>query len=260
MGGDGNAQADLHLLQRFFVAQHDARAGLGRGQLVERCAAGQRGELPRYGLGKLLMVQVAGRGKDHVAAVKAVAVIGDQALPVQPGNRLRGAQNRPAQRMILPEGLREQLVDQHLRVVLVDLDLFQNHAALALNVGRVEDRVQHQVGQHIQRNGDVLGQRLDVEADGLLAGEGVQVAADGVHLPGNLLRGAGAGALEEHVLHKVGDAVHLRRLAAGAGFDPHPHGHRTHVLHPLGQHDQAVRQYGAAKISLGGHRSPVLRL
>jgi hypothetical protein len=72
-----------------------------------------------------------------------------------------------------------------------------------------EDRVEHQVGQHIQRNGHVLGQRLDVEADGLLAGEGVQVAADRVHLAGNVLRGAGTGALEEHVLDKVGDAVGL---------------------------------------------------
>jgi hypothetical protein len=202
--------------------------------------------LLRHGLGKLIVVQVSGCGKNHVAAVKAVAVISDKAVSVQPGNRLRGAQNRPAQRMILPEGLREQLVDQHLRVVLVDLDLFKNHAALALDLGRVEDRVQHQVGQHIQGDGDVLGQRLDVEADGLLAGEGVQVAADGVHLPGNLLRGAGACALEEHVLHKMGDAVHLRRFAAGAGLDPHTHGHRAQIVHPLGQHNQAVWQYGAA--------------
>ena len=155
------------------------------------------------------------------------------------------------------KALREQLVHQHVRIVLVDLDLFQNHAALALDVGRGKDRVEHQVGQHIQGDGHVLGQRLDVEADGLLAGEGVQVAADRVHLAGNVLGGAGAGALEEHVLHKVGDAVGLRRLAAGAGLDPHAHGHRTQVLHALGQHDQAVRQYGAAKISLSGHRHPV---
>src|ERR1035438_6473243 len=99
--------------------------------------------------------------------------------------------------MILPEGLREQLVDQHLRVVLVDLDLFKNYAALALDLGRVEDRVEHQVGQDIQGDRDVLGQRFDVEADGLLAGKGVQVAADGVHLPCNLLRGAGGGGKSE---------------------------------------------------------------
>jgi hypothetical protein len=152
--------------------------------------------------------------------------------------------------MILPEGLHKQLVNQHVRVVLVDLDLFQNHAALALDLRRGEDRVEHQVSEYIQRNGHVFGQRLDVEADGFLAGEGVQVAANRIHLAGNVLRGAGACALEEHVLHKMGDAVGLRRLAAGAGFDPHAHGHRTHVLHALGQNDQAVRQLGAAKIAL----------
>jgi hypothetical protein len=159
--------------------------------------------------------------------------------------------------MILPEALREQLVHQHVRIVLVDLDLFQNHAALALDVRQAQDRVQHQVGQHIQGDGHMVGQRLDVEADGLLAGEGVQVAADRVHLAGNVLRGAGACALEEHVFHKVRDAVGLRRLAPRAGLDPYAHGHGTQMFHALGQDDQAVRQYGAAKVSLGGHRHPV---
>ena len=162
--------------------------------------------------------------------------------------------------MILPERLHEQLVDQQVRVVLVDLDLFQNHAALALDLRRGEDRVEHQVGQHVQRNGHVFGQRLDVEADGFLAGECVQVAANRVHLTGNLLRGAGVGAFEKHVLHKMRDAVGLRRFAAGTGFNPHAHGHRTHVLHALRQNDQAVRQLGAANVSLVGHRSPMLRL
>jgi hypothetical protein len=54
---------------------------------------------------------------------------------------------------------------------------------------------------------DVLVEDLDVEADGLFAGEGVEVAADGVDLAGDLLGGAGGGALEDHVLDEVGDAV-----------------------------------------------------
>ncbi len=41
----------------------------------------------------------------------------------------------------------------------------------------------------------------------LFAGEGVEIAADGVDLAGELLGGAGSGALEDHVLDEVGDAV-----------------------------------------------------
>ena len=227
----------------------------GARKLLQRLAAAQGGELFCNGLDELVVVQVAGRGEDHVAAVKAVAVVVEELLLVEPAHRLGGAEDRLAQRMVLPETLREQFVHQHVGIVFVDLDLFQNHAALALDVGGGEDRVQHQVGQHVERDGHVVGERLDVEADGLLAGEGVEVAADRVHLARNVLRGAGARAFEEHVLHEVRDAVGLGGLAARAGLDPHAHGHRAQMFHALGQHDQAVRQYGAAKISLSVHRS-----
>ena len=226
----------------------------GAGNSCSVVAAGQGGEFARNRLGEVVVVQIPGRGKDHIAAMEAVAVIAHQAVLVESGHRRGRSQNRPAERMAFPEGLRKQLMHQHIRIVLVDLDLFQNHPALALDVGRGEDGIEHQVGQHIQSNGHMLGQRLHVEADGLLAGEGVQVAADRIHLAGDVLRRARARALEEHMLDKVRDAVGLRRLAARAAFDPHSHGHRTHILHALGQHDQAVRQYGAAKISFRGHR------
>ena len=202
------------------------------------------------GLGELVVVEVAGRGEDHVAAVEAVAVVVEELVLVEAGHGLRGAEDGPAQRMVLPEALREELVDEDVGIVFVDLDLFKDHAALALDVGRGEDGIQHQVGEHVEGDGHMVGERLDVEADGFLAGEGVEVAADGVHFAGDVLRGAGAGALEEHVLDKVGDAVGLGGLAAGAGLDPDAHGDGAQVIHALGQHDQAVRQYGAAKVSL----------
>ena len=225
---------------------------------MQRLAARQRGELRRHRLDKLVVIQISRRGKHHVPAVEPVAMVAKQLLLVQPRHRLRGSQNRPAQRMPLPEALREQLVHQHVRIVLVDLDLFQNHAALALNVGqRQTSGFSTRSRQHVQRDGHMVGQRLHVEADGFLAGEGVQVAADRIHLAGNVLRRARPRALEEHVLHKMRDAVDLRGLAARAGLDPHAHGHRTQMLHALGQHDQAVRQYGAAKVSLSVHRHPV---
>ena len=96
----------------------------------------------------------------------------------------------------------------------------------------------------------MVGKRLDVEADSLLAGKGVQIAANRVHLAGDMLGAAGARSLEEHVLHKMADAVGLGWLAPGAGLDPYPHGHGSKMIHAFGQYDQPVRQYGASKISL----------
>ncbi len=96
----------------------------------------------------------------------------------------------------------------------------------------------------------MVGERFDVEADGLFAGEGIEVAADGVHFAGDVLGGARSSAFEEHVLDEVGDAVDFGGFAARAGFDPDAHGDRAQVIHALGQHDEAIRQYSAAKISL----------
>ena len=62
--------------------------------------------------------------------------------------------------MVLPEVLGEQLVDQDVGIVLVDLDLFEDDAALALDVVGGEDGVEDQVGEHVQRDGHVVGQRL----------------------------------------------------------------------------------------------------
>ncbi len=80
------------------------------------------------------MVEVAGGGKDHVAAVEAVGVIGEQLLLVERATVAGGTQDRLAQGMILPETLGEELVDQHVGIIFVDLDLFQDHAAFALDI------------------------------------------------------------------------------------------------------------------------------
>ena len=92
------------------------------------------------------------------------------------------------------------------------------------------------------------------EADGLFAGECVEVAADGIHLAGDVLGGAGTRALEEHVFDEMRNPVGFGGLAAGAGLDPYAHGHRTQVIHALGQDNQAVWQYGSAEVSFSRHR------
>ena len=206
-GRGGDAEADLHLLEGLLVFEQDAGAGLGGRQLSERLAGIEAGEFFLDGLDKLIVLKVAGGGEDHVAGVEAAGVVVEQLGLVQPCDGGGGAEDGLAQGVIFPEALGEELVHQDVGVVLVDLDLFKDDAALALDVGRGEDGVEHQVGEHVEGDGGVIGEGLDVEADHLLAGEGVEVAADRIHLAGDDQRGAVAGALEYHVLDEVGDAV-----------------------------------------------------
>ncbi len=141
--------------------------------------------------------------------------------------------------MVLPEILRENLVHQVVGIVLVHLDLFEDYPALAHDVIVVEDRIQHQVGENIERCGDMLIENLEVEADGLFAGERVQVAADRVHLARNALGGSRLRSLEDHVFDEMRDAVYFRQLMSRAGPDPHTHGNRPDMLHAFGQNSQA---------------------
>ena len=151
--------------------------------------------------------------------------------------------------MIFPEILGKDLVDEVIGIILVHLDLFEDHAALAGNVVCRECGVQHQVGENLKRDGNVFVEHLNVEADAFLGGEGVHIAADGIDLAGNLLGGAVLGAFENHVLDKMGDAVRLRGLIARAGFEPDADGSRTDVLHLLGDHSEAVGQHLTANIA-----------
>jgi len=201
---------------------------------MEGGTAGQPGEFAGDGLDELVVVQIAGGGEDHVAAVETVVVVIEEAFLVEAGHRFGGAEDRPAEGMILPEALREELVDEYVGVIFVDLDFFQDDATLALDVRRGEDGVQDEVAEDVESDGDVVGEGFDVEADGFFAGEGVEIATDGIHFAGDELRGAGAGSFEEHVLDEVGDAVGFGWLAAGTGFDPDAHGDGAEVFHALG--------------------------
>jgi hypothetical protein len=101
---------------------------------------------------------------------------------------------------------------------------------------------QDQVSDHVEGDGQMLVEDLGVEADLFLGGEGVEHAADGIHFAGDGFGGAALRALEDHVLHEMGQAVFFRYFAARAVADPHAHGDRADVGHGLGEHHQAVGQ------------------
>ncbi len=155
-------------------------------------------------------------------------------------DRVFGSQDGFAQGVVFPETLGKDFVDQVVGIVLVHLYFFEDHAALASDVSGVENRVQHQVAENVHGDGQVFVQHLDVEADTFLGGEGVHVAADGVHLARNFLRAAVLRALEDHVLDEVRDAIPLQVFVARAGLDPDPDRGGANMLHLLGDEDQPV--------------------
>src|SRR6266852_1043565 len=166
----------------------------------------------------------------------------------------RCAQNRAAERMLRPESAGENFVKQIFRIVQVHLDFFEDDLALLLNVSGVKFRAQHEVGDHVEGDGQMLVKNLGVEADLFLGGEGVEHAADGIHFAGDGFGRAALGALKNHVLHEVGEAVLFGNFAAGAIADPHADGNGTHVGHGLRDNHEAVGQNVLLNVArLGGH-------
>ena len=188
------------------------------------------------------MRHVAGRGQHHsVRGVVPAHVPAHRAL-VQLGDRLGRAEHRSAQRVARPERLGEDIVDRLVRRVLVPLDLLDHHVLLEGQIVRVQARVEHHVREHVHRHARVLRQRLGVEAGALLVRKGVQRAAPGLDLLGDLLSRALLRALEEHMLDEVGDPAHRRRLIHRSRVHPEPDRHRLdmahrfrHNAHPIGQ-------------------------
>src|SRR5215470_3694749 len=140
-------------------------------------------------------------------------------------------------------------MDQVIGIVLVHLDLFQDHAFFAGDVFGLENGIEDKVAENIQGYGQMLVQDLDVEADGFLARKGVHVAANGVHLPGNISSGTALGALKYHVLNEMRDTVGFGNLIAGARLHPNADGDRANMVHLLAEYKQTIGKEFAMNIT-----------
>ena len=137
-------------------------------------------------------VDGAGGGEDH--PVRAV-VLGDEAREVgaaEAGDALGRAEDGAAERLAGVGGLLQPVEDDVVGRVERLADLLQDHPALDLDVGRVEQRVQHDVGEDVERPLDVGLEHAGVVGGHLLAGVGVDVAADVLDLLGDRLGASGS--------------------------------------------------------------------
>src|SRR6266481_4130151 len=183
------------------------------------------------------------RGSDHqMIRREPVPKSHKQRITVEGFHRLRRAKNRAAERMLRPKSARENLVKEVLGIVQVHLYFFEDHLAFLLHVFGIEFRAEHEVGDHVKGDGQVLVQNFGVEADLLLGSEGVEHAADGIHFAGDGFGGAALRALEDHVLHKVRESVLFGNFTAGAVANPQADGDGAHVGHGLGDDHEAVGQ------------------
>ena len=79
--------------------------------------------------------------------MKGLVVVREDLLSPQPVHGLLGAENRPAERVVGPEGGDEDLVNEIVGRVLDHLDLFEDDAALDFQIVVGEARRDDDVGQ-----------------------------------------------------------------------------------------------------------------
>ncbi len=147
--------------------------------------------------------------------MKGLVVVGNDLFAPEPVHSLLGAQNRTAERMVGPEGGDEDFVNEIVRRVFDHLDLFEDDAALDLEVVVGEARRDDDVGQQAERGLHLLVEDVAVERGVLLAGEGIDVAAEDVDHLGDVARRPRGRPLEHQVLEKVRRPAVLLRLDGG---------------------------------------------
>src|SRR5919106_1272014 len=212
------ANADVRLLG---VAAFDQRATrrLGRAARLahlprHRPLAPNRSRLHARGeeLEHLLVLEVADGDHHDVPGYVVLAPVTADLIAGGRADALLGAEDRPAQRMVRPQRLREQVVDQVVRSVLVDVDLLQDHLLLGLEIALTDHRALQHVGQVLDGHRKVAIEYAGVEACVLLRGERVQFAADRVERLGDVAGAARLRPLEQEVLEEVTRAADRRRL------------------------------------------------
>ena len=235
------AHDDVDLLERLV---DDVDPGLHDRRRIRapRGGAGEAVEAPVEEVHDPVVGDVA-RDRDHDPRRHVLlAEVGEHRVAVVAAHGLTRAEDRAPEGVALPELPGEEVVDQVVGRVLHHLDLLEHDRLFALELLGVEDRVEEDVGQEVNRERQVLVEHLDVEAGVLLGGEGVHLATDRVHRARDGLGGARLGPLEDQVLDEVGHAEAALRLVSGAALDPHPDGDGPDVLHPLRDDTDAARK------------------
>ena len=132
-----------------------------------------------------------------------------------------GAEHAVAERVLLVVNAARILAGHRPWLVLVHLDLFENHLLLGVEVFLPQARAQD-VREHVHRFRQVLGQHGRVVDGVLFAGVGVVAGPDAVEVQVHLQRGAARRALEHHVFEEVRHPRDLGRFVPAPGANEEP--------------------------------------
>ncbi len=139
---------------------------------------------------------------------------------------LLGAEHGPGQRLLAERGLEQPVVDQIVGRIETFAKLGQDDQLFTLQLVFVELRRSDQVGNQLQPQADIGGQRPGMEQGLVARRPGVQRSADILDRFGDGTRITAASALEHHMLDEVGEAALAFRLGprADEGVKPDRHG------------------------------------
>src|SRR5579883_754137 len=253
VGEAGKAQHDMHLLEVALLAPvaADIDGGLGaRGALMR-----QAGEGARRMVGERLGIDLAGGGEHHARRRIVLAEISGDAVARHALDDLRPAEDGPPHRLIGKGALLEEIEDDVVGRIVGLSDFLEDDGALAVELGRIEDRVLENVGEDVDRQRDILFQHLGVIGGVLARRVGVEMAADRLDLLGDGEGRAALGALERHVLQEMSNAVDVGRLVPRSDIDPDAERNRLDRIHPVGHDAKAARQGG----EVNAHAAPPAR-
>ena len=205
------------------VALLDQRARLLRRRRLAAAVGRDGGEAAEQ-LGQVVVVghglEVAHQERAALAAGPLARAERDDRLARERAQVLLGAEDGTAERMVAEGRPVDQVLGEHRGLVLGAGDLLDHHTALAVELGGVDLRAPHEVGQQVDRLGGHLGAAGDVEGHEVVRRVRVE---HGAHVLGGLVDLAVVvvllAALEDQVLEEVGHAVLLGALGARAGVE-----------------------------------------
>ncbi len=142
---------------------------------------------------------------------------------------------------MIPEEIEiEKIVHVVVRGVFGLGDFLQNDGSLPLDFFPIEDRIEKNVGQKIDGQGQMLVEDLGVVAGVFLSRKGIQDSPHGIDLLGDPGGAALFGPFEKQVLDEVGDPALVALLVARSILDPYPKADGARIGHLFGENTDAV--------------------
>ena len=205
------------------VALLDENLGLKPRDLLERLGhrkVGKAGECLVDRAVGVQVLEVADYERPAGAPRPAPLPEGDHLVAGEALEMLLGAEHGTPERVVAEAGYVDQLAGHRGGLVLVALDLLDDHPALAVEFVRVDLRASDEVGEQVDRGHRRLGTDGDVEGDEVVAGVGVERAS---HPLGCFVDLAvvvvDLAPLEDQVLEKMGHSVLVGPLGSRAGVE-----------------------------------------